>query len=371
MTIEAAAAGTGALTTTEATMAEAGAPVTTEATMVEAGAPGTTEADVIVARLSAQEVEMKAAEASVAPLVQGPPLLRESTQEVEVLPISSDDTSRAQEMAGAEELETRSLGKSVFLRWERDVWDLLQWLKGLLAGANELLLARSVEVEDLRLRCADTKVEAATAQEQLAPLVAWVKELEEELTRMAKLGSEASKAAKASRVEAQRLKEKAKASRVEVRRWELKAKESEVEVTQVAEASVVVQAVLEIEIGEHEALKSATRTTCEAFEVEGVQSGSSLESRLIALSMQVRERLRGALHTGVKGALAIIASHYIGVDLQAISDGYVLPDDDEEADEAVAKLMEAAEGLGTALAKLFKEEVVAPLPSADAGGPEP
>jgi len=85
----------------------------------------------------------------------------------------------------------------------------------------------------------------------------------------------------------------------------------------------------------------------------------------------VRERLRGALHTGVKHTLAVIASHYIGVDLQAISDGYVLPDDDEEADEAVVKLMEAAEGLGTALAKLFEEEVVPPTSSADAGDPEP
>ena len=45
---------------------------------------------------------MEAAEASVAPLVQGPPLLRESAQEVEVLSISSNDTSWAQEMAGAE-----------------------------------------------------------------------------------------------------------------------------------------------------------------------------------------------------------------------------------------------------------------------------
>ena len=38
-------------------------------------------------------------------------------------------------------------------------------------------------MEDLRLRCADAKVEAAIAQTQLAPLAAWVKELEEELTR--------------------------------------------------------------------------------------------------------------------------------------------------------------------------------------------
>ena len=53
----------------------------------------------------------------------------------------------------------------------------------------------------------------------------------------------------------------------------------------------MVQAVLETEIGEHEALKSAARIACEALEVEGVQSGSSLGSRLIALSGQVREQL--------------------------------------------------------------------------------
>ena len=107
------------------------------------------------------------------------------------------------------------------------------------------------------------------------------------------------------------------------------------------------------------------------MEVEGVQSGGSLGSRLIALSNQMRERLRGALHTGVKRALAVITSHYIGVDLLAISDGYVLPDDDEETDEAITKLMEAVEGPGTVLAKLFEEEVVPPPPSADAGGPKP
>ncbi|XP_066313398.1 uncharacterized protein [Miscanthus floridulus] len=98
-TIEAAAVGTGALATTEATMVEAGALETTEATMAEARAPGTVEADVNAARLSAQEVETRAAEALAAPLVQGRPPLRESAREVEVLLISSDDTSRAQEIA--------------------------------------------------------------------------------------------------------------------------------------------------------------------------------------------------------------------------------------------------------------------------------
>ena len=40
-------------------------------------------------------------------------------------------------------------------------------------------------MEDLRLRCDDLKVEAATTLEQAAPLAAWIQELQEELTRVA------------------------------------------------------------------------------------------------------------------------------------------------------------------------------------------
>ncbi|XP_066320713.1 uncharacterized protein [Miscanthus floridulus] len=140
-----------------------------------------------------------------------------------------------------------------------------------------------MEVEDLHLCCVDMKAEAAIAQEQVAPLVARVKELEEELTQVAsdqdtfrsrakeatasaKLEKEASKAAEASRVEVQGWKEKAEASWVEAQCWEEKAKELEKEVTRAAEASVVVQAVLEAEIKEHNALQSVARTVCEALE---------------------------------------------------------------------------------------------------------
>ena len=48
-----------------------------------------------------------------------------------------------------------------------------------------------------------------------------------------------------------------------------------------------------------------------------------------------------------------------------------MPEDDEEADEEVTKLMEAAEVPGTTLASLFEEEVVPPAPATDAGDPEP
>ena len=73
----------------------------------------------------------------------------------------------------------------MFLRRERDVWDQLPQQKDLLANANELLSTRSAEVEDLRLCCADMMAEAAMVREQATPLAAWIKELEEELTRVA------------------------------------------------------------------------------------------------------------------------------------------------------------------------------------------
>ncbi|XP_066392499.1 uncharacterized protein [Miscanthus floridulus] len=105
----------------------------------------------------------------------------------------------------------------------------------------------------------------------------------------------------------------------------------EKEASQAAEASIVAQAALDVEVREHKALRSAVRTAYEALDVEGVQSASSLGSRLIALSGRVHERLRGALHMGVKRALAVVSSHY-AINLEAVSDGYVLPEDDEEAD---------------------------------------
>ena len=87
----------------ETAVAAAGVSASFEAMMAEARAPEITMAIVMVAGPSIQEAEMKAAEASVAPLAQGPPLLRESAREAEVYPISSDDTSRAREVVDTED----------------------------------------------------------------------------------------------------------------------------------------------------------------------------------------------------------------------------------------------------------------------------
>jgi hypothetical protein len=55
-------------------------------------------------------------------------------------------------------------------------------------------------------------------------------------------------------------------------------------------ASGVLQTALDAETKEHAALQSTARTVCDALETkEGVQSGSSLRSRLTALYGGVRE----------------------------------------------------------------------------------
>jgi len=71
--------------------------------------------------------------------------------------------------------------------------------------------------------------------------------------------------------------------------------------------------------------------------------------------------MRDALHTRVKRALAMVSSHYLGIDLSAISEGYVIGNDDDEAQVEVQKLADNTEAPGDALASFFDVEVVLPL----------
>ena len=69
------------------------------------------------------------------------------------------------------------------------------------------------------------------------------------------------------------------------------------------------------------------------------------------------------LHAEVKKGLAVVSSHYVGIDLPAVCEGYVLPEDEMEAQEEVQKLEDAADAPGDALATFFDAEVELP-PSA-------
>jgi hypothetical protein len=114
------------------------------------------------------------------------------------------------------------------------------------------------------------------------------------------------------------------------------------------------------------AMFEAISAFCRAFGLDDVPSGSSPQSHLRALGGHVRSRLRGALHHGVRRAFAVLASHY-DVDLERISEGYYLPDEEEAALAEVQRLDAAVEGPSMALASSFEVEILSPVSSSEAG----
>jgi RNA 3'-terminal phosphate cyclase len=75
---------------------------------------------------------------------------------------------------------------------------------------------------------------------------------------------------------------------------------------------------------ELEELRAASLEACQEVKEGEAQAGSSMASHLRALSGHVAQRMRRALHLGVKKALGVVASHY-QVDFEAVSSGYVVP----------------------------------------------
>jgi hypothetical protein len=78
------------------------------------------------------------------------------------------------------------------------------------------------------------------------------------------------------------------------------------------------------------AMFEAISAFCRAFGLDDVPSGSSPQSHQRALGSHVRSRLHGALHHGVRRAFVVLASLY-DVDLERVSKGYCLPDEEEAA----------------------------------------
>jgi hypothetical protein len=100
-------------------------------------------------------------------------------------------------------------------------------------------------------------------------------------------------------------------------------------------------------------MSEAISAFCWTFGLDDVPSGSSPQSRMRALGGHARSRLRGALHHGVRWAFAVLASHY-DVDLERVSEGYCLHDEEEAALAEAQRLNAAAEGPGVALASFFR-----------------
>jgi hypothetical protein len=117
---------------------------------------------------------------------------------------------------------------------------------------------------------------------------------------------------------------------------------------------------------ERVALSEAISAFCRAFGLDDVPLGSSPQSHLRPLGGHVRSRLRGALHHGVRRAFAVLASHY-DVDLERVSEGYCLPDEEKASLVEVQRLDAAVEGPSAALASSFEVEILPPVSPSKAG----
>jgi hypothetical protein len=114
------------------------------------------------------------------------------------------------------------------------------------------------------------------------------------------------------------------------------------------------------------AMSEAISAFCQIFGLDDVPSGSSPQSRLQALGDHTRGRLREALHHGVRRAFAVLASHY-DVDLERVSEGYCLPDEDEAALAEVQRLHAVAAGPSAVLASTFEAEILSLAPLSKGG----
>jgi hypothetical protein len=113
------------------------------------------------------------------------------------------------------------------------------------------------------------------------------------------------------------------------------------------------------------AKSEAISAFCRAFGLDDVPSGSSPQSHLRALGGHVRGRLPVALHHGVRRAFTVLASHY-DVDLERVSEGYCLPDEDEAALAEVQRLDAAVAGPSAVLASSFEVEILSLESSSEA-----
>ena len=106
-------------------------------------------------------------------------------------------------------------------------------------------------------------------------------------------------------------------------------------------------------------LEQTAVSVCQGLEGEGAVSGSSVISRLRALSGRIAEHAKSTFRLGVLWALAVASTHYL-MDLQRVSSGYIVPDD-ADADAASA-IMEDADAVAEEFAIILAGKLEADIP---------
>jgi hypothetical protein len=241
-------------------------------------------------------------------------------------------------------------------------------------------------VADLQLLCADLRAEAVAAraevQRQRSELVQVVEERDQSQGRAAEAESRAETlAADLAATQVAAMEHRARAGGtywsslvlVLVRflclclryfSWLLVKLESALDESAKALAEALAGAAEQREAD----LAAMSKAVSDFYRVLGsgdVPSGSSPQSRLRALGDHARGRVREALHHGVRRAFAVLASHYV-VDLERVSEGYCLPDEDDAALAEVQRLDAIAAGPSAVLATTFEAEILPPAPSPEA-----
>jgi hypothetical protein len=295
-----------------------------------------------------------------------------------------------------------STAKSLFIRRETDVWGSLWFLRAALAVATERLAQRSTEAADLWLLCDELEVEAAAARAEAASARTEAQQRQLELGQvigerdqsrnqateavgrdealggqLAEVSARAGALAKdlavavgsAQSAQAAALEQRARA---EGTFRLLRDFDSASFFDSCLKSSVRLSAEFEIALNEsvralaqaaeqkeadRVAISEAITAFCQVFGLDDVSSGSSPQSHLRALGGHVRSRLRGALHHGVRRAFAVLASHY-DMDLERVSEGYCLLDEDEAALAEVQRLDAAVAGPSAVLASSFEVEIL-------------
>jgi hypothetical protein len=306
-----------------------------------------------------------------------------------------------------------STAKSLFIRRETDVWGSLWFLRVALTEATERLAQRSTEAADLRLLCDEMEVEAAAtraeaasarteAQQRLLELGQVIGERDqsrnqatEAVGRAEPLGGQlAEVSARAGALAEDLAVAVGSAQSAQAAASEQCARAegmfrllcdfdsssffnsclknsvwlfAEFETALNESVKALAQAAEQKE-ADRVAMFEAISTFCQVFGLNDVPSGSSSQSRLWALGRHVCSRLREALHHGVRRAFVVLASHY-DVDLERVSEGYCLPDEDEAALAEVQRLDAAVAGPSAVLASSFEVEIL-PLASPLGAGPD-
>jgi hypothetical protein len=273
----------------------------------------------------------------------------------------------------------------LFIRREVNVWGSLRSLRTSLAGATTRLSQQGAKVADLQLLCTDLRAEAAAARAEAAAVRAEAQRQRSEFVQVVEERDQSRGRAAEAKSPAETLAADLAAAQVAASEqraraggmpwpslvlvlvyflclclrsffWLFAELESALDESAKALAEALAGAAEQRE-ADLAAMSEAVSDVYRILGSDDIPSGSSPQSRLQALGDHAHGRVREALHHGVRRAFAVLASHYI-VDLERVSEGYCLPDEDEAALAEVQRLDAVAAGPSAVLATTFEAEVL-------------